>query len=93
MRLTHCDRCPVAEEGYPYPQLPAGWARLLFGNGFDLCPACVKRALEKPGRDPVLDATDFPDVPFVSAPLGAAEALLQGKDIVLDSAHGDRDSG
>ena len=25
--------------------------------------SCVERALEKPGRDPVLAATDLPDVP------------------------------
>ena len=55
MRLL-CDRCGLEEDFKDWP--PLGWARLetcildvlldlTFDDLHDLCPACVKRAIEK----------------------------------------------
>ena len=88
MRLIVCDRCGV--KGKLVPDTIFGTKGEGFGSlhpdgdapTVELCPACVKRALEKPERDPVLAATDLPDVPMERAPPGTVDALLHGKDIV-----------
>ena len=85
MRLIECDRCG-AEESVPAKD----WGLLILSDDpkhdradVSLCPACVERALEKPERDPVLAATDFPDVPISRASSGTAEALLRGDTITV----------
>lgn len=82
MRLIECDRCTTTLEPWESSGVPDGWATVL-GWRIDklLCPACVERALEKPVRDPVLAATDLPDVPMELGPPGTADALMHGTDI------------
>ena len=106
MRLIECDRCGERVEyrkaGSKHAGYPDGWVKSGHGFGNDLCPACAGRALEKPGvpldLPGVVDSAQSPhQAPNSEKDMGGCcHAHVDDEDhtpIVLDSAHGDRDSG
>ena len=47
--MLECTRCGAQEEVVEDAGLPEGWDTFLLRAETLLCPACVERALEKPG--------------------------------------------